>query len=42
MNEPYYIVSDNHFSMNDNLKEKDRREKIFKVFDKIKTNGRAL
>jgi len=41
MNEPYYIVSDNHFSMNDDLKEKDRREKIFKVFDKIKTNGKG-
>ena len=41
MNGPYYIVSDNHFSMNNDSKEHDRREKIFKVFDKIKMKGKG-
>ena len=37
MNGPYYIISDNHFSMDLNQKEHDRRQKIFQVFDKIKS-----
>ena len=37
MNGPIYIVSDNHFSMNNNNSEKERREKLFKVFEKIKS-----
>ena len=37
MDGPIYIVSDNHFSMNNNDLEKSRRNKLFKVFDKIKT-----
>jgi len=41
MNGPYYIVSDNHFSMNNDSKEDDRREKIFKVFNKIKIKGKG-
>ena len=36
MNDPYYIISDNHFSMDLDQKEHDRRQKIFQVFDKIK------
>ena len=36
MNGPYYIISDNHFSMiNDSLENK-RREKLFSIFQKIK------
>ena len=41
MNEPYYIVSDNHFSMNNDSKENKRRDKIFQVFDKIKSKGKG-
>ena len=37
MKNPIYIISDNHFSMNSNNEEEiDRRNKLFKVFDKIK------
>ena len=36
---PYYIISDNHFFMKSNDYEKNRREKLFKVFDCIKKNG---
>jgi len=39
MNGPYYIISDNHFSMILNSPEKRRREKLFKVFNKIKKIG---
>ena len=36
MKNPIYIISDNHFTMDDqNPKEIDRRNKLFKVFDKI-------
>ena len=37
MNGPYYIISDNHFSMNLNNEEYERREKLFQVFNKIKS-----
>ena len=37
MNGPYYIISDNHFSMNLNNEEHERREKLFQVFNKIKS-----
>ena len=37
MNAPYYIISDNHFSMDLNKEEHRRRKKIFDVFDKIKS-----
>ena len=37
MNGPYYIISDNHFSMDLNQKEHDRRQKLFQVFNKIKS-----
>ena len=36
MNGPIFIISDNHFSMNNNHAENDRRNKLFKVFTKIK------
>ena len=36
MNGPIFIVSDNHFSMDKNHNESERRNKLFKVFDKIK------
>ena len=41
MNGPYYIISDNHFSMENNQSEIARREKIFKVFNKIKNNNKG-
>jgi UDP-2,3-diacylglucosamine hydrolase len=36
MNGPYYIISDNHFSMDNNTLEKNRRDKLFSIFNKIK------
>ena len=39
MKAPYYIVSDNHFMMNNTQSEIDRREKLFKVFEKIIQKG---
>ena len=36
---PYYIVSDNHFFMNSNSTEIDRRKKFFKVINCIKRKG---
>jgi len=39
MQPPYYIISDNHFFMKSNDYEKNRREKLFQVFDCIKNNG---
>ena len=36
MNGPYYIISDNHFSMDNNSLEKDRRNKLFAIFERIK------
>ena len=38
MKAPFYIISDNHFMMKDTLDEKKRREKLFAIFDKIKSN----
>ena len=42
MKAPYYIISDNHFCMDDSKFEQDRREKLFNVFEKIKQNGGTL
>ena len=41
MKAPYYIVSDNHFMMNNTQSEIDRREKLFKVFEKIIQKGKG-
>ena len=41
MNGPYYIISDNHFSMNINEAENIRRDKIFAIFEKIKNIGKG-
>ena len=41
MQGPFYIVSDNHFYMNNNLSEQDRRNKLFQVFEKIKSSGKG-
>ena len=38
MKAPFYIISDNHFMMKDTIDERKRREKLFSVFDKIKSN----
>jgi len=39
---PLYFISDNHFKMDLDDLEKDRRKKLFYVFDKIKTTGGTL
>ncbi len=39
MSSPYYIISDNHFFMHSDDYEKNRREKLFKVFNCIKERG---
>ena len=39
MDAPYYIVSDNHFFMKSDNDEKNRREKLFQVFNNIKKRG---
>ena len=40
---PIYFVSDNHFKMDINKSENDRRKKLIKVFNKIKnTNGTLI
>ena len=36
---PYYIVSDNHFYMETNNQEMERREKLFSVINYIKQKG---
>ena len=41
MNGPYYIISDNHFSMKNDEKEASRRNKLFSIFKKIKQNGKG-
>ena len=41
MHSPFYIISDNHFMMENTSSEKDRREKLFKVFSLIKKEGRG-
>ena len=42
MKKPIYIVSDNHFLLEKSDQEKSRREKIFKLFSKIKQTGGTL
>ena len=39
---PVYFVSDNHFKMDVDDSEKDRRSKLYHVFDKIKSTGGSL
>ena len=39
MKAPYYIVSDNHFMMNNSEEETNRRNKLFQVFDLIIKRG---
>ena len=39
MKAPYYIVSDNHFMMQNSTSELDRRDKLFQVFNIIKKEG---
>ena len=39
---PVYFISDNHFKMDINKSEKDRRKKLYHVFDKIKSSGGTL
>ena len=42
MEQPIYIVSDNHFTMNDSdVHEQERRNKLFNVLNKIKKNKRG-
>ena len=39
MKAPFYIISDNHFMMKDTSSERDRRKKLFEVFNIIKSSG---
>ena len=39
MKAPFYIISDNHFMMQENIQEKDRRRKLFSIFKSIKEKG---
>ena len=39
MKAPFYIISDNHFMMQDNNEESNRRRKLFSVFETIKEQG---
>ena len=41
MTAPFYIISDNHFNILTNNLEKERRNKLFRVFDKIKKSGKG-
>ena len=36
MKAPFYIISDNHFMMDDTPDEQERRNKLFQVFEVIK------
>ena len=42
MKKPIYIVSDNHFLLENNKEEIKRREKMFKLFNEIKKTGGSL
>tara|TARA_B100000131_G_scaffold322385_1_gene376147 strand:- start:43 stop:783 length:741 start_codon:yes stop_codon:yes gene_type:complete len=42
MKKPIYIISDNHFLLEKSKKEKSRREKMFKLFSRIKETGGTL
>ncbi len=39
---PVYFVSDNHFKMDVDDSEKERRAKLYHIFDKIKSTGGSL
>ena len=41
MQDPYYIISDNHFMMQNSEYEISRRNKLFQVFNKIKESGKG-
>jgi len=41
MEGPFYIVSDNHFYMKHDKSEEERRNKLFQVFNKIKSLGKG-
>ena len=42
MKKPIYIISDNHFLLEKNVIEEKRRQKLFKLFSKIKKSGGTL
>ena len=39
---PVYFISDNHFSLEINPFEKERRNRLYEVFEKIKITGGSL
>ena len=39
---PVYFISDNHFTLNINPDEKERRNRLYKVFEQIKSTGGTL
>ena len=42
MKKPIYIISDNHFLLEKSNIEEQRRQKLFKLFEKIKKSGGTL
>ena len=42
LNKPVYFISDNHFQLEINSDEKERRNRLYKVFNKIKITGGTL
>ena len=39
---PVYFISDNHFKMDVDNSEEERRRKLYHVFDQIKSTGGTL
>ena len=39
---PVYFISDNHFALNIDNYERERRAKLYQVFEKIKISGGSL
>ena len=39
---PVYFISDNHFTLNIDPNEKERRNRLYKVFEQIKSTGGTL
>ena len=42
LKQPVYFISDNHFKLDITSDEKERRSRLYQVFEKIKTTGGTL
>ena len=40
--QPVYFISDNHFALDINTAEKERRNRLYQVFEQIKSTGGTL